>query len=512
MRLNDRIDIAIVGAGPAGLAAAAAAKQAGASDVLVLERNSFPGGVLPQCVHDGFGLHLFQRSMTGPEYAAEWLGRAQDAGADIALSTTVISMDVQRASGSGASKNPYPFRLTVAGEPAGGVTTIAARSVVMATGCHERTRGALGLPGTRPSGVMTAGTAQYLMNIKNELPGDKVVILGSGDIGLIMARRLTLEGAEVRMVLGMEGTGLLRNHIRCIEDFNIPFRYGWGVASLHGQGRLKGVTIAPLRDDGSLDMANKQYLRANLLLLACGLIPERQLLDAMEQHDEGTEDATTIPGLFLCGNANAPHDLVDQVTQEGIEAGFSAARFAAALAGKQIHPLTKEIADMREKPIAEATGSMSQLRLERSSDDPSSTRYIPCTVCPTGCIITVTLDEDGRFLKTVTGNACQRGRSYAEAEATNPKRLFTGTVRVTTDTGIEHMSLKLLPVRTSTEVAKDQLIAVSRACRRIRPTLPVKIGDIIQHDIANTGADLIACADRTTNCLVNASPSQGVAR
>ncbi len=501
-------DVAVVGAGPAGMAAAVAARACGAQRVCVLEREEYAGGVLPQCVHDGFGLHLYGHSLTGPEYAERWRARMEDAGVALALATCVLGV-ARGADGT--------FRVDAVGVPLGGRACVRARAVVVATGCRERTRGQLMIPGTRPSGVLTAGAAQYMVNVQNQLPGDKVVILGSGDIGLIMARRLTLEGADVRLVLGQKATGLLRNHVRCIRDFGIPIRYGWGLASVHGNGRLRGVVVAPAREDGSLDMARHEYVRCNALLIACGLIPEREVVDGL--------DAGPDRGLFVCGNANVPHDLADQVTQEGLRAGAAAAAFAAGAAAAAGEAGAGVGADSETDPgtdagadagaagaagadngidagaaeAAEVAGAAGALppdleRLARKhvaepagrvadaldAQVPPGTRLVACTVCPTGCIVAV--DADG----ACTGNACERGAAYAAAELARPMRLFTGTVKVS------GAALPLVAVRTSGELERARLLDVARACRRVRVCAPVAAGQVLVRNVAGTGVDVVA--------------------
>ncbi len=454
-------DVVAIGAGPAGMAAAVAARDCGASRVCVLEREEYAGGVLPQCVHDGFGLHLYGESLTGPEYAEAWRAQMRDAGAAVALSTTVL----------GVTRNDAGlFCIDAVGLPLGGRAQVLSRSVVVATGCRERTRGQLMIPGTRPAGVLTAGAAQYMVNVQNQLPGDKVVILGSGDIGLIMARRLTLEGAEVRMVLGQKATGLLRNHVRCIRDFGIPIRYGWGLASIHGNGKLRGVTVAPAREDGSLDMARREYIRCNVLLVACGLIPEREIIDGL--------DAGEGEGLFVCGNANVPHDLADQVTQEGIRAGQAAAAFAVRVAGVAADAqLPAGLAKLARKRVVEPHGKVADAL---DADMPVGTNLVACTVCPTGCIVAV--DATGEC----SGNTCERGADFARAELARPMRLFTGTVKVA------GARLPLVAVRTSAEVERTALLDVARACRHIVAAAPVSAGQVLAENVAGTGADIVA--------------------
>lgn len=466
-------DIAVIGGGSAGLAAAVAAAECARLRVLVLERESYLGGVLPQCVHDGFGLHCYREPLTGPEYARRWSDRARAAGVQVALSTTVLS--VERV-----DEGPQPaYELDAVGEQLGGTRTIRARSVVCATGCRERTRGAMQIPGGRPAGILTAGSAQYMVNVANQMPGDKVVILGSGDIGLIMARRMVLEGAEVRLVLGQEATGLVRNHIRCIQDFGIPFRCGWGLVSVHGYGRLQGVTVAPMRADGSYDMQRKEYIRCNTLLIACGLIPEREVLEGLGAF-EGSHDER-FPGVYVCGNANVPHDLVDQVTQEGIRVGFEAASRLAGIDGTAKPSLPDDLGRIARLRIGEPTGRMA----EAAGELAPGWHRIVCTECPTGCVMEAS--EEGE----VEGNRCDRGAAFARKEIACPSRLFTGTVALEGAAG----GRRLLPVRTQAPVAKSSLADVARECRRVRAIVPVSVGDVIISDVAGTGVDLVAADD-----------------
>ena len=331
---DDAYDVAVVGGGAAGIAAAAAAAHAGAS-VLMVERETYLGGVLPQCIHDGFGLYLHRENMTGPEYCERWLGELSGSSAGWACATSVTSISYNELAGG--------FSLQVVGAPIGGARTIRAHAVVIAGGCREVTRGQLRIPGTRPEGIYTAGTAQYMVNIEHKLPGDKVVILGGGDIGLIMARRMTLSGAEVRMVVAKEATGLVRNHRRCIEPYGIPTRYGWGVASIHGYGRLKGVKVAPFLPDGGFDMARAEYVRCNTLLISCGLVPERELFERIQG----------APGLFVCGNAESVHDLVDRVSAEALRCGLAAARHAGYAGALPEHLAAYATSDIKELPIGE---------------------------------------------------------------------------------------------------------------------------------------------------------------
>ena len=261
-------DIVIIGAGPAGLAAAIAAKEAGVDDVLVIERDSVPGGILNQCIHNGFGLHTFREELTGPEYAARFLSRAGELGVAIRLSTMVLSLSNERV-------------LTVTSRERG-VEQLRARAVILAMGCRERPRGALNIPGYRPAGIYSAGTAQRLVNIEGFMPGKNVVILGSGDIGLIMARRMTLEGAKVHAVaevLPYSG-GLKRNIVQCLEDFDIPLYLSTTVVDIHGRERLEAVTLAQVDENRKPIPGTERRIPCDTLLLSVGLLPENELSSA----------------------------------------------------------------------------------------------------------------------------------------------------------------------------------------------------------------------------------------
>jgi len=328
------VDVAIIGGGPAGLAAGVGARNAGAKDVLVFDREDAAGGILNQCIHSGFGLHYFQEELTGPEYAQRFLIKALTAGVRICTSSYV--MDVKTLP-NGDKK----LRVLIGGQ---GVKNIIARSVVIATGCRERPRAAIKIPGSRPAGVFTAGLAQKFVNVYGHLPGKNIVILGSGDIGLIMARRMTLEHCNVLGVFEILPTcnGLKRNVVQCLEDYKIPLHLSHTVVAIHGKDHVEGVTVAPC-DPQSLkpDMSKAYDIKCDCLLLSVGLIPENELSRNMgvKLHprtngpvvDSSLE--TNVPGVFACGNALQVHDLVDNVSAEGLAAGRSAARFALHQSG-----------------------------------------------------------------------------------------------------------------------------------------------------------------------------------
>lgn len=351
-------DIVIVGGGPAGLAAALAARENGVADILILEREDRLGGILNQCIHNGFGLHTFQEELTGPEYAARYIEKVEELQIPYKLQTMVL--------------NIMPDKRVAAMNREDGLFEVQAKAVILAMGCRERPRGALNIPGFRPAGIYTAGTAQRLVNIEGFLPGRKIVILGSGDIGLIMARRLTLEGARVQAVVEIlpKSGGLQRNIVQCLEDFDIPLLLRHTVVDIKGRERVSGVTVSAVDEQGKPIPGTGQEYDCDTLLLSVGLIPENELTRELgARMDPATHGPvvnekleTTIPGVFACGNVLHVHGLVDSVSEEAAEAGKN-----AAVSIKQ----TEE-------------------------------RRLTCIICPKGCSLRVRL-EAGR-VTLVEGN------------------------------------------------------------------------------------------------------------
>ena len=321
--ISRKIDVLIIGAGPAGLAAAAAARESGIESVLVIEREKEPGGILRQCIHNGFGLHRFKEELTGPEYAQRDIDRANILNIPIECSTTALSVSSDRTV------------VCVSAEK--GLQQIHAGAVILAMGCRERPRGALCTPGSRCSGIYTAGTAQRFVNLEGFMPGKRAVILGSGDIGLIMARRMTLQGAKVLACVEIMpySSGLNRNIVQCLEDYNIPLYLNHTVTNIIGRERLEGITVSRVDQNRNPVPGSEIHFTCDTLLLSCGLIPENELstgagvLLSAATSGAVVDDTyeTNIPGIFACGNVLHVHDLVDYVSAESQRAGVSAASF-----------------------------------------------------------------------------------------------------------------------------------------------------------------------------------------
>ena len=324
-------DLIVIGGGPAGLAAACAAWEAGLHRVLIVERDRELGGILNQCIHNGFGLHYFKEELTGPEYAGRFVNMLRDTGVEVRLDTMVLEVGADR-------------RVHMVGK-ATGYRVEEARSVLLAMGCRERTRGAISIPGTRPAGIFTAGAAQRYVNMEGWLPGERVVILGSGDIGLIMARRMTLEGAKVLAcveVMPYSG-GLKRNIVQCLHDYDIPLYRAQTVTEIRGKNRVEQVVVSKVDEQRRPIPGSEMIFDCDTLLLSVGLIPENELTrQAGIAIDPRTSGAvvyenmeTSLPGVFACGNVAHVHDLVDFVTAESQRAGRAAARYVLEGAGPE---------------------------------------------------------------------------------------------------------------------------------------------------------------------------------
>ena len=346
-------DIVIIGGGPAGLAAAVSARQSGIDSILILERDKELGGILNQCIHNGFGLHTFKEELTGPEYAQRFISQAEELDIEYKLNTMVLEV--------GADK------IVTAMNRDDGLFMIQAKAVVLAMGCRERSRGALNIPGYRPAGIYSAGTAQRLVNMEGYMPGREVVILGSGDIGLIMARRMTLEGAKVKVVAELMpySGGLKRNIVQCLDDYGIPLKLSHTVVDIQGKERVEGVTLAQVDEKSKPIPGTEEYYSCDTLLLSVGLIPENEISRGMgvemnpftsgPKVNESLE--TNLEGVFACGNVLHVHDLVDFVSEEAASAGRNAAAYVKEYRDAAGTRKVEDIHAEREIPLV-ATGGV----------------------------------------------------------------------------------------------------------------------------------------------------------
>ena len=350
----ENYEIVIVGGGPAGLAAAASAKRAGANRIVILERDQMLGGILNQCIHNGFGLHTFKEELTGPEYAQRFIKEVEELKIECRLNTMVM----------GSSEE----KIVTAMNRERGIFQIKAQAVILAMGCRERPRGALNIPGYRPAGIYSAGTAQRLVNMEGFLPGREVVILGSGDIGLIMARRMTLEGAHVQVVAELMpySGGLKRNIVQCLDDFDIPLKLSHTVVEIHGKERVEGITIAEVDSHNTPIPGTEEFYSCDTLLLSVGLIPENELSRGMGVEISPVTSGpvvddrltTSIEGVFACGNVLHVHDLVDYVSEEAALAGAHAADYI-----KEIQDQNCTDNETEQRKISRRTGGGKNIQI-----------------------------------------------------------------------------------------------------------------------------------------------------
>lgn len=454
-------DVLIVGGGPGGLAAACAAKKEGAGIATVLERDKKAGGILNQCIHDGFGLIRYNAALTGPEYADRAICEAKEAGAEILTSRHVS--DIRKNTSEGYEVSAYTKD---------GIEEYHAKTIIMATGCRERTRGNISIPGSRPAGVYTAGVAQNLINVRNVMIGKRVVILGSGDIGLIMARRLTLEGAKVLAVAEImpEPTGLARNVSQCVYEFDIPLYVKTTVSRIIGKHKLEAVELSDLDGNGKLIPCTARRIDCDALVLSVGLIPENEVAQTvgvklMPNNAVDTDKylQTSISGVFSCGNSRHVMDLADYVSEQGEMAGRNAVHL---IKGEPMESWDEKKSNCMKKGFPEE-GS------------------VTCTICPNGCQVKWD-KETGSY----RGNKCLRGAKFAEQERVTPMRMVTTTVRTVGGESV------LLPVRTAEMVGRSEIRYVVEQLKHLNIRAYHGIGDdVCKVQLGRKEVQIIATAN-----------------
>ena len=450
-------DIVVIGGGPGGLAAAISAHKNG-SKVCLIEREAKLGGILKQCIHDGFGLEYFKEKLAGPEYAQRFIDEFNSLNIECYVQTFVTKIN----------KNDNGFILNLVSQ--NGIEDIESKAIIFATGCRERTARQVSIHGTRPAGIFTAGNCQNYVNILGEKISNKCVILGSGNIGLIMARRLTLEGAKVLGVYEVmpHPSGLVRNIQQCLNDFNIPLHLSTTVTKVFGKDRVEAVEISKVDDKFNPIKGTEEIIECDTLIVSVGLIPENELVSTLNvEIDPMTKGPvcdqnymTSVPGIFSCGNCFHVYDLADNVTKSGLDAGKYASEYV------------KGTLQQKDRFVVEIP--------KKKAIDPNK---LICIGCPNGCELDVK-QENGEII--VTGNKCPKGVEFAKTELTHPTRSITSSVKtIFKDTPV-------LSVRTNGEIPKEKIFNVIKQINEVVLDKHIKVGDIVIENVLDLGVDIVA--------------------